>query len=98
LNHRFDSFKEKFAIVFSLLFNLLWFFTDTSRAEIKSYISGSEPVSVGLVFIVLLVLFVIISYFFSKRVLLQKFLLFYAISFFLVSNVKYAISIPKWEN
>lgn len=97
-NYSFDSFKKKFLAVLLLLFNLIWYFTDTLRQSIKTYISETDILIILLILGASVILLLAISFLISRYIRLRETLIEYVIFTFLVSNIFYLFKIPSWEN
>lgn len=89
---------EKFLVVFTTLFNIIWFATFDYRSMLKSI----EIFSVGFVYFMMIAVFlaflsVVISFYMSKKDISTVYKTFILL-FFLGINVYYAVQIPAWDN
>ncbi|KXK05821.1 MAG: glycosyltransferase family 39 protein [Ignavibacteriaceae bacterium] len=98
LSYEFDSFRKKFIAALLLLFNLIWYFTDTVRHQAKEVVLHSDFLIILLVLGVSVILLTAVAFLVSKINRLKPVLILFVVLTFLISNIKYLIDIPSWEN
>lgn len=93
--------SEKILILFLVLLNFIWFFTQNSRNELKNYLFNLEGSALFIIPLSLIVLFLLLFplfRFISIRLNFKLFFISVIISFFIVMNIFYLIKIPVVEN
>lgn len=98
LNYDFANKKINALVLFTLIFNLVWFFTETSRPQIKQYLASTDKLFILLIFFISVILIGFICFFLSNKISIKKILLYYVIFFFFVNNIYFMINIPRWDN
>lgn len=99
---RLESFskKEKITILSLTVLNLIWYWTEHYRTNIKEFLSESIARKIELVLLTLGVLAVsvfVIKYFVPK-IHISALLAGFILVTFTASNVYYLVNIPYWEN
>ncbi|HEX2786530.1 MAG TPA: glycosyltransferase family 39 protein [Ignavibacteria bacterium] len=98
LNYDFASRKINAFILFALIFNLVWFFTETNRTSLKQYFTSSDKLFILLIFFISVILIGWICYFLSDKLNIKKYLLYYAVFFFFANNIYFMLNVPRWDN
>ena len=93
-----ESVFTRIVILILIVFNFLWYATESVRPEIKNYITGPGKIQV----FISLTAFIILMYFTFRYIVsrydIKKMIYAFIFIFFISLNLYYLYNVPFWEN
>jgi hypothetical protein len=88
--------KEKFLLLFAVLFNIVWFATFDFRPAFKDYMTDNKII-VLLMLLGCIILLSLIAFFLTKKINVANSLIGSIILFFVGINIYFLIHPPEWD-